>query len=226
APWNYPVHLTLAPLAAAVAAGNRAMVKMSELTPHTAALLARLVAEQFGEDEIFITGGEVEMARQFSSLPFDHLLFTGSTAVGRDVMRAAAENLTPVTLELGGKSPAVVDADYPISWAASRITWGKLFNSGQTCVAPDYVLVPQGSEQAFAEAAVAAARKFQPHPDQDDDVTAIVSDRHYERIRSLLDDARAKGATVASALDPETVAPQRKLPFTVVTGVDDGMRLA
>jgi coniferyl-aldehyde dehydrogenase len=227
APWNYPVHLTLAPLAAAVAAGNRAMVKMSELTPSTAALLARLVAEQFGQDEIFITGGEVEVARQFSSLPFDHLLFTGSTAVGRDVMRAAAENLTPVTLELGGKSPAVVDAGYPIDWAASRITWGKLFNAGQTCVAPDYVLVPQGSEQAFAEAAVAAARKFQPQPaGSGGEVTSIVSDRHYERIRSLIDDARAKGATVTTAADPETVAPQRKVPFTVVTGVDDGMRLA
>jgi acyl-CoA reductase-like NAD-dependent aldehyde dehydrogenase len=226
APWNYPVHLTLAPLAAAVAAGNRAMVKMSELTPSTAALLARLVAEQFPEDEIFITGGEVEVARQFSALPFDHLLFTGSTAVGREVMRAAAENLTPVTLELGGKSPAVVDAGYPIDWAASRITWGKLFNAGQTCIAPDYVLVPQGSEQRFADAAVAAARKLQPGTAGDDDVTSIVSDRHYERIRSLVDDARAKGATVTNAVDPETVAPHRHMPFTVVTGLDDGMRLA
>ena len=225
-PWNYPVHLTLAPLAAAVAAGNRVMVKMSELTPSTAALLARLVAEQFPRDEIFVTGGEVEVARRFSALPFDHLLFTGSTAVGRDVMRAAAENLTPVTLELGGKSPAVVDEGYPIEWAAQRITWGKLFNAGQTCVAPDYVLVPAGSEQRFAEAALAAARRLQPEPAADAEVTAIVSDHHYERVRALVDDARAKGATVTAAAEPETLAAQRKFPFTVVTGVDDGMRLA
>lgn len=220
APWNYPVHLTFAPMAAAIAAGNRVMVKMSELTPATSALVARLIAEQFPAEQIYVTGGDVEQAQEFVSLPLDHLLFTGSTATGRDVMRAAAENLTPVTLELGGKSPVIVDADYPLDRAAQRIAWGKLFNAGQTCVAPDYVLVPQGSEQQFAQEALAAARRLQPQ--LDGDTTAIINDRNYDRLASLVADAEAQGALVTRAHESDG----RRFPLTVVTGVTDTMRLA
>jgi len=225
-PWNYPVHLTLAPLAAAVAAGNRVMIKMSELTPATTGFVARLIAENFGREEIFVTGGGVEVAREFSSLPFNHLLFTGSTAAGREVMRAAAEHLTPVTLELGGKSPAVVDEGYPLDWAAERIVWGKLFNAGQTCVAPDYVLVPSGAEERFAQAALAAARRLYPRLTGNEDVTSIVNGAPFDRLRSLIDDARDRGALVSTAAEPGPLVSERKLPFTVVTGVDDGMRVA
>ncbi|WP_019875434.1 coniferyl aldehyde dehydrogenase [Sporichthya polymorpha] len=231
APWNYPVHLTMAPLAAALAAGNRAMVKMSEFTPNTTALLTRLLGEAFPVEQVYVTGGDADVAREFCSLPLDHLLFTGSTQNGRAVMRAAAENLTPVTLELGGKSPVVVDERYSIEEAAQRIVWGKLFNAGQTCVAPDYVLVPAGTEDRFVRAATAAARSLYPTLTSNEDATAIINSGHYERLRSLIEDARAQGASVTVAEhgdtgqdigDPAT----RKLPLHVVTGVSDSMRLA
>ncbi len=227
APWNYPVHLTMAPLAAALAAGNRAMIKMSEFTPSTTALLTRLLGEAFPVEQVYVTGGEADVARDFCSLPLDHLLFTGSTQNGRAVMLAAAENLTPVTLELGGKSPVVVDERYSIEQAAQRIVWGKLFNAGQTCVAPDYVLVPAGSEDRFVRAATAAARSLYPTLAGNEDATAIINAGHYERLRSLVDDARAQGAsvTVAEHGDPEDPAT-RKLPLHVVTGVSDSMRVA
>jgi coniferyl-aldehyde dehydrogenase len=150
APWNYPLFLTLGPLVDALAAGNRAMIKPSELTPAFSGLLASLVAERFEPDHVAVVTGDADVARAFSALPFDHLVFTGSTAVGRAVMRAAADNLTPVTLELGGKSPAIVAADYPIDKAARSISFGKFVNAGQTCVAPDYVLVPAERMMALA----------------------------------------------------------------------------
>jgi acyl-CoA reductase-like NAD-dependent aldehyde dehydrogenase len=227
APWNYPVNLTLAPLAAAIAAGNRAMVKMSEYTPTTSALLTRLIGEAFPVEQVYLTAGDADVAREFCALPFDHLLFTGSTQNGRAVMRAAAENLTPVTLELGGKSPVVVDERYSIEQAAQRIVWGKLFNSGQTCIAPDYVLVPEGSEDRFVQAATAAARSLYPTLAGNEDATAIINGGHYARLRSLVDDARSQGAavTVAQHGDPENPAT-RKLPLHLVTGVTDSMRVA
>jgi coniferyl-aldehyde dehydrogenase len=154
-PWNYPVYLAIGPLTAALAAGNRALVKMSEFTPSTAALFAELAARYFPADELAVVGGDHELAQAFSHLPFDHLLFTGSTAVGRLVMKAAAENLTPVTLELGGKSPAIIAPDYPIAKAAERILAGKCLNAGQTCIAPDYLFLPEGEAENF----IAAARK-------------------------------------------------------------------
>jgi len=152
-PWNYPLYLTIGPLAAALAAGNRAMVKLSELTPAYTALMQRLCRLAFSADEVCTGTGGAEVAAQFSSLPFDHLLFTGSTAVGRKVMAAAAANLTPVTLELGGKSPAIVTPGYPLAHAAQRIVAAKLLNAGQTCIAPDYVLLPREQLQPFVEAA-------------------------------------------------------------------------
>jgi coniferyl-aldehyde dehydrogenase len=154
-PWNYPIFLAAAPLAAALAAGNRALVKMSEVTPATASLLAELVGRYFADDEVSVVEGDASVAQEFSRLPFDHLLFTGSTAVGRHVMRAAADNLTPVTLELGGKSPAIIGpgsaASAHFAHAVERIVVGKCLNAGQTCIAPDYVLLPAGLEQAFID---------------------------------------------------------------------------
>ncbi len=152
-PWNYPIYLAIGPLASALAAGNRAMVKMSESAPATGKLLKRLVAERFSDGVIAIVNGGTETARAFVTLPFDHLLFTGSTSVGREVMRAAAGNLTPVTLELGGKSPAIVGRGMAVADAADRIVYGKCLNGGQTCIAPDYALVPEEQVAAFVEAA-------------------------------------------------------------------------
>ena len=161
APWNYPFQLVVVPLANALAAGNRVMVKPSEFTPRVDALIARLVDEVFTPDEVVVVQGDHEVSAAFSALPFDHLLFTGSTAVGKRVMAAAAQNLTPVTLELGGKCPAVIAPDYPVEHAAERIAFGKCFNGGQTCVAPDYVLVPRAQRDAFVDAYLASlARRF------------------------------------------------------------------
>ncbi|HRO82429.1 MAG TPA: aldehyde dehydrogenase family protein, partial [Alicycliphilus denitrificans] len=162
-PWNYPVQLALAPVIGALAAGNRVMLKPSELTPHTAAQLASLVAQFFAPDEFCVVQGDAATAALVASLPFDHLVFTGSTAVGRKVAQAAAANLTPTTLELGGKSPAIIDTDCDLREAALKIVHGKLLNAGQTCIAPDYVMLPRGSEAAFAEAYRAAVARLFPY---------------------------------------------------------------
>jgi coniferyl-aldehyde dehydrogenase len=225
-PWNYPVNLTVGPMAAAVAAGNRVMAKTSEFTPATGELFARLVAARFPREEIHVLGGGVEVAKEFGSLPFDHLLFTGSTAVGRQVMRAAAENLTPVTLELGGKSPVIVDERYPLERAVDRIVWGKLFNSGQTCIAPDYVLVPEGREKEFAELAKASAQRLYPKLVGNPDYTAVINQNHYERLSSYVSDAMGKGASVETAADVAEAQAQRKLPLTIVLNPNDDMRVA
>lgn len=224
-PWNFPVNLAVSPLAAALAAGNRAMVKTSEFTPATGELLGRLVAERFASDHVSVTGGDVEVARAFASLPFDHLLFTGSTAVGRQVMRAAAENLTPVTLELGGKSPVIVDEGYPLERAAERIVWGKLFNAGQICIAPDYVLVPEGAQHEFADLAGAAARRLYPKLAGNADYTSVINDHHYQRLCGYVAEAEAKGAVVKTASDHASGEAERKLPLSVVIDPTDDMRL-
>jgi coniferyl-aldehyde dehydrogenase len=211
APWNYPLLLALSPLTDAIAAGNRAMVKPSELTPAFSDLLARLVADRFDPANVTVITGGIEIAQAFSALPFDHLLFTGSTAVGRRVMRAAADNLTPVTLELGGKSPAIVGPDYSIDKAARSIAFGKFVNAGQTCIAPDYALVPQAKMRAFAEAVVAAAARAYPTMAGNDDYSAIITARHRDRLNAAVEEARAAGATVLthgdSANDPAKIVP-------------------
>jgi coniferyl-aldehyde dehydrogenase len=184
-PWNYPLFLAISPMAAALAAGNRVMVKMSEFTPRTGELLASLVTRYFSADDVSVVLGDATVGADFARLPFDHLLFTGSTKVGHDIMRMAADNLTPVTLELGGKSPAIIGSDYPLEKAAERIVVGKLLNAGQTCIAPDYVLVPAGREQAFVEAARAVVAKCWPGLGASPDYTAIVNDRHYQRLQRL-----------------------------------------
>lgn len=220
-PWNYPVQLALSPLVGALAAGNRIMIKPSELTPRTSALLARVIGEVFDETEVAVVQGGVDVAQAFARLPFDHLFFTGSTAVGRDVMKAAAENLVPVTLELGGKSPAIIAPDYPLQKAAERIAVGKLFNAGQTCIAPDYVLIPREQEAAFVAAFRDAVGRLYPRLAANPDYTAIVSERHYERLRGLIADAEGKGA-VLHAINPagERLDPaERKIAPVVLTRV-------
>jgi len=222
-PWNFPVYLGLGPLIAALAAGNRAMIKMSEFTPQTTEVVSGMLADAFHEDEVAVFGGEVEEARAFGALPFDHLVFTGSPAVGRHVMRAAAENLVPVTLELGGKSPALVAPGADLADAAKRITHGKAFNAGQVCLSPDYAMVQRGSVETFTEAVSKAFRRMYAQVQGNADYTSIITDRHAERLRGLIADAETKGGRTVMAGDP---GHGRQLPLTIVNEVRDDMGLA
>jgi coniferyl-aldehyde dehydrogenase len=223
-PWNYPVQLALAPLAQALAAGNRAMLKPSELVPETSDLLAKMMKETFDENLVYVVTGGIEEGVAFSKLPFDHLVFTGSTSVGRIVMRAAAENLTPVTLELGGKSPALVSPSFSLATAAKKIMQGKLFNAGQTCVAPDYVLLPKGRVDAFVDECKNATKAMYPKLGANSDYSSIVSAKHYARLAGYIKDAEEKGAKLVK-LDPageELSEESRKLhPYLVLDPKDD-----
>ncbi|HVS57288.1 MAG TPA: coniferyl aldehyde dehydrogenase [Casimicrobiaceae bacterium] len=226
-PWNYPVQLALLPVLAALAAGNRVMLKPSELTSKTSALLARMVAQHFAPDEFAVVTGGPDVGDAFSRLPFDHLFFTGSTAVGRKIALAAAANLTPVTLELGGKSPALIHADADLRAAAPRLATGKLLNAGQTCIAPDYALVPASRVDALAAAVRDSAASLYPSFRDNPDYSSIVNDAHYRRLTALIDDAVRKGAR-AVAVDPGAAAPDapsRKLAPTVLVGVNDSMAI-
>jgi len=218
-PWNYPLLLTVSPLAAALAAGNRAMLKLSEVTPLTSAELAALFAKYFSEDEVTAVQGDAAAGAAFSSLPFGHLLFTGAGRIGREVMRAAAESLTPVTLELGGKSPVIVAPQYPLEHAAERVMLGKCMNAGQTCVAPDYLLVPRGSEAAALEALRAATDRLYPDMPFNKDYAHVVSERHFQRLGAMLDEARARGAEIvalSSSMSQPDAARRRFPPLAVV----------
>ena len=226
-PWNYPVSLALMPLATALAAGNRAMVKPSEFTPETSGVLRAMIAETFPEEEVAVVTGDASVGAAFAALPFDHILFTGSTAVGRAVMRAASENLVPVTLELGGKSPALVDRGQPLDRVATMIAYGKLANAGQTCIAPDYVLVHEDDAAGFVEAWSKAVGTLYPEGPASEDYTSVVNARHYDRLRGLLDDARSKGARIVETGPSPGRAKGRghTLPPTLVLGVQDDMRI-
>jgi coniferyl-aldehyde dehydrogenase len=215
-PWNFPLNLALVPAATALAAGNRVMLKVSEFTPHISALLKRMIGENFSPDLFYVTDGGGEVASTFTALPFDHLLFTGSTPVGKIVAKAAAENLTPVTLELGGKSPVIVDKDYSVKTAAANVAWAKLCNGGQVCISPDYVLVPRGQEKDFAVAAREAARKLYPKAAGNPQYTAILNQRHYDRISGYITEAQASGAEIITAEDPELGRERRQLPLTMI----------
>ncbi|AOX16595.1 coniferyl aldehyde dehydrogenase [Kozakia baliensis] len=196
-PWNYPVTLALVPLATAIAAGNRAMLKPSEFTPATSAVIGEIVQAVFPPERVSVVMGAVETGAAFSALPFDHLLFTGSTAVGKKVTVAAARNLTPVTLELGGKSPVVIEPGFSMTRVAERMAFGKLTNAGQTCIAPDYVLLHENDKGAFASAYQAAVKKLYPGGYAGSaDYTAILNQHHYERLSSLVRDAETRGARV------------------------------
>ena len=195
-PWNYPLFLAVSPLVAALVAGNRAMVKMSEFTPAFSELFQRLIAAAFRANEVAVITGGANVAAQFSALPFDHLLFTGSTGVGRKVMGAASQNLTPVTLELGGKSPIVIAPGYPIEHAVQRVLVGKLLNAGQTCIAPDYALVPRAQVPAFVDSARRQAQAMYPAGLSDADYCSIVNMRQYERLAGYIEQARRAGADI------------------------------
>ena len=225
APWNYPLQLTLAPAVGALAAGNRVMIKPSELVPRFSDLLKQVIAAKFDATEMVVTGIDDDISQAFASLPFDHLIFTGSTRVGRLVAEAAGRNLTPVTLELGGKSPAIVDRSADLAEAAARIAYGKLLNAGQTCIAPDYALVPEAQVQEFAALLRARMLAMFGTDSDNDDYTSIVSDRHYARLEGLVADATAKGATVLQAAKPGDPAwkSKRKFPPTILLGVTPGM---
>jgi len=226
-PWNYPLQLAIMPLIGALGAGNRAMIKPSEYTPRLADLLKRVLGTIFSDDEVFVATGGVEVSQAFSALPFDHLVFTGSTSVGRIVAQAAAKNLTPVTLELGGKSPTIIDDSANMDIAIGRITNGKLLNAGQTCVAPDYVLMPQNKIDAFSKAIIEKAEEFYPTFAGNDDYTSIIADSHYTRLQNLLEDAENKGAhiQVAGNDDKQQLAKERRVPLTLVTNTTPDMKI-
>lgn len=223
-PWNYPINLALAPLAAALAAGNHVMIKPSELTPRTSELLKTFLADIFPATQVSVVTGGADVAASFSSLPFDHLMFTGSTNIGRKVMAAAAENLTPVTLELGGKSPAIVDNDFSLSAAAERLITGKLLNAGQTCIAPDYVLLTGARSADFVKETQKAFDAAYPDFGNNKDYTSLNNDRHYQSMVRMLEDAKQKGAEViplaAVENDPET---RRFTPCLVLNAPQDSL---
>jgi coniferyl-aldehyde dehydrogenase len=226
-PWNYPIAMSAGPLVFALAAGNRVMIKMSETTPRAAELMRHVLSEAFEERQVAVVLGELETAREFTRLPFDHMLFTGGSAIGRMVMREAAANLTPVTLELGGKSPTLLSEDVPMDLAAERICFGKALNAGQTCVAPDYVLCPAARVDEFIDAFGTVLGRMYPGLVRNSDYSAVVNERHFRRIKGYLEDARAKGAEIVE-LNPGGLSPEpgsRKLPLYLVKNVTPQMRV-
>jgi coniferyl-aldehyde dehydrogenase len=227
-PWNYPVNLALMPVVTAIAAGNRVMLKPSEFTPVTNALLAKMFGEMFSEDQFAIVIGDAAVGTAFSALPFDHLVFTGSTAVGRAVMKAASDNLVPVTLELGGKSPVIVAKGHSLDQAAASIAFGKLLNAGQTCIAPDYALVHQNDVDSFVGAYDRKVASFYADGPTSEHYTSIINERHHARLQGLIEDASAKGARIIEVGNRPGDASRRPntLVPTVVLGVTDTMCIA
>ncbi|MEO7066195.1 MAG: coniferyl aldehyde dehydrogenase, partial [Rhodanobacter sp.] len=222
-PWNYPLYLAVGPLVDALAAGNRVMLKMSEYTPHFSALFAKQVATYFQPDEVCVVTGDATVAEAFSALPFDYLLFTGSTAVGRHVMRAAAANLTPVTLELGGKSPAIIGPTAHFENAVERIVFGKMVNAGQTCIAPDYVLLPRAKVADFIAQARTVVSRMYPQLASSTQYASIISDRQYQRLTSLRESAVNAGAQLHPLSDTPEDAARRLLPPQALSNVADNM---
>ena len=227
-PWNFPVNLVMGPLAGVFAAGNRAMVKTSEFTPRVAALFDEIVGKYFAAEELAFVSGGPEVGKAFASLPFDHLIFTGATSVGKHILHAAADNLVPVTLELGGKSPVIVGKGADLKQATERVALGKMLNAGQICLAPDYVLVEASEEAAVVDGLRNAATAMYPTLLSNPDYTSVVNDRHFQRLTDLIDDARAKGAKV-EVINPGNedfgASNARKMPLHIVTDVTDDMAI-
>lgn len=224
-PWNYPIFLALGPLTAALAAGNHAMIKMSEFTHKTSQLLASLMAKCFPLSLVTVISGDEKVAQEFSSLPFAHLFFTGSTQVGRYVMQAAAKNLTPVTLELGGKSPAIIDDKISLDTAVDRLLFGKTLNAGQTCVAPDYIFCPRDRIDALTAAFKNRFQALFPTIVDNKDYTSIVNDSQYSRLAGLLNNAEEHGAKVTNLACEEHCEQSRKFPLTILSNVNDDMKV-
>ncbi|MEL6486229.1 MAG: coniferyl aldehyde dehydrogenase [Pseudomonadota bacterium] len=227
-PWNFPVQLAIGPLMQVFGAGNRAMIKPSEFTERTSDLMAELVEKYFARDELAVVTGGPEVAAAFSSLPFDHLVFTGSTPTGRLVMQSAAKNLTPVTLELGGKSPVIMGRSADFAKAGERIALGKMLNAGQICLAPDYMYVPEDKQDEAVAGVSNGVANMYPTLLENDDYASVVSDRHFERLQGLVEDAREKGAEVIE-VNPGNEdfanANQRKMPLNIVKNVTDDMKV-
>jgi|TARA_B110000438_G_scaffold298740_1_gene347547 coniferyl-aldehyde dehydrogenase len=227
-PWNFPVNLALAPLAGILAAGNRVMLKPSELTPSSSELMKEMIKEYYDEAEISVFTGDPEVGAAFSALPFDHMLFTGGTEIAKHVMRAASENLVPLTLELGGKSPVVVGKNSKIKDAAQKVMQGKTMNAGQICLAPDYALVPEEKLSEFVDAAVSVTTEMYPEMKDNDDYTSIINQKHYDRIQSYITDAKEKGAEVVE-INPSnedfSQQPHHKIPPTIVLNPTDDMKI-
>jgi coniferyl-aldehyde dehydrogenase len=227
-PWNFPVNLTFTPLAGILAAGNRCMIKPSEYTPATSALMAEIFPTAFDALEISVVTGGPQTGADFAGLPFDHLLFTGATSVGRHVMRAAAENLVPVTLELGGKSPVVVGRSVDMQPTVDAIMTGKMLNAGQICLAPDYVLVPDERVEEFVESTHRSVRKMYPTLLDNPDYTSVINQRHFDRLNGYLEEARARGSRIVEvnpAGEDFRQQPHHKIPPTLVIDPDDDLRV-
>lgn len=227
--WNFPISTTFSPLAGVLAAGNRVIIKFSEVSPATAARMASLIASAFDDTEVACVTGGPEVGAAFSSLPFDHLCFTGSAAIGKHVMRAAAENLTPVTLELGGKSPVIIARDADLEEAAVRIMTGKALNSGQACLGPDYIMVAEDQLEDFIRHATNWTREMFPTLLDNVDCCSVINERHFARLRSYVEEAAAAGADVRE-INPagEDFSGQEgayKIPFTFVVNAGDDLKI-
>ncbi|HTO42389.1 MAG TPA: coniferyl aldehyde dehydrogenase [Rhizomicrobium sp.] len=228
APWNFPINLTFAPLAGILAAGNRVMIKPSEFTPRTSELMARMFSSAYSESEVAVFQGGSEVGGAFSKLAFDHLLFTGATSIAHHVMRAAADNLVPTTLELGGKSPVIIGDTADMGLTAKRVMMGKTLNAGQICLAPDYVLVPENRAAEFVTAAENATAKMFPTLKDNPDYTSVINERHFDRLQGYIADARAKGAEIREinpAQENFTQQPYFKIPPTIVLNPTDDMAI-
>ena len=228
APWNFPIGMVMVPMAGILAAGNRAMIKPSEFTERVAEVFAEVVPQYFAEDEMAVFTGGVEVGAAFSKLAFDHMIFTGATSVGKHIMRAAAENLVPVTLELGGKSPTFVGRSADKKKAGERIAMGKMMNAGQICLAPDYLMVAKDQEAEVIESVKAGVATMYPSLLANDDYTSVVNGRNYERLQGYLADAKAKGAElieVNPAGEDFSASNGNKMPLTIVRGVTDDMKV-
>ena len=226
-PWNLPFGLTVAPLTSALAAGNRALLKPSELVPETTALFAEVVPKYFQEHEVAVVTGGVDISQRFAELPFDHLLFTGSTNVGAQVMQAASKNLVPVTLELGGKSPVVIGRSAKLDLAGTRLTFGKLLNGGQLCLSPDYVLVPEDMEEQLVARLIDEAQSMYPNIAENPDYTGIINEKHFARLQNYIDDAVAKGAkiTIVGADKTRPSENGRRMPLHILQNVSEDMQV-
>ena len=227
-PWNFPMNLALAPLAGILSAGNRVMHKPSELTPATSDLLKEMIEEYFDEAEMAVFVGDAEVGAAFSGLAFDHMIFTGGTSIAKHVMKAASENLVPLTLELGGKSPVIVGKNAKIKDTAQRVMQGKTMNAGQICLAPDYALVPEEKVEEFVKASVEVTSEMYPNMKDNDDFTSIINQRHFDRIQGYIEDAKEKGAEVVE-INPSNEdfkqQPHHKIPPTIVLNPSDDMKI-